>query len=108
MHPLDKNAVPMEKLLPCKSFRDETPMFKMQSIRPGKEAVNEYLWAKSESTSTTAPCKCKCGKQNSTTPKPKPGGKLLTSDAYIEALKIYNAQKKSKAPSSSRTNLPHF
>jgi len=106
VHPLNKNAVPMEKLLPCESFRDETPMLKMQSIRAGKEAVDEYLRAKSESTSTTAPCKCKCGKQNSTTPKLKPGGKLLTSDAYIEALEIYDAQKKSKAPSSSRTNLP--
>ncbi|KAH3695848.1 hypothetical protein DPMN_083306 [Dreissena polymorpha] len=52
------------------------------------------------------PCKCKCGKQNSTTPKPKPGGKLLTSDAYIEALEIYDAHKKSKAPSSSMKNLP--
>ncbi|KAH3870317.1 hypothetical protein DPMN_033499 [Dreissena polymorpha] len=96
----------MEKLLPCESFQDETPMLKMQSIRAGKEAVDEYLRLKSESTSTTAPCKCKCGKQNSTTPKPQPGGKLLTSDAYIEALEIYDAQKKSKAPSSSRTNLP--
>ncbi|KAH3882804.1 hypothetical protein DPMN_006749 [Dreissena polymorpha] len=44
--------------------------------------------------------------ENPTTQKPKPFGKLLTSDAYIEALQLYDAQKKSKAPSSSRTELP--
>ncbi len=59
VHPLNKNAVPLEKLLPCESFRDETPMLKMQSIRCGKKAVDEYLRVKSESDSTTTPCKCK-------------------------------------------------
>ncbi|KAH3814904.1 hypothetical protein DPMN_143421 [Dreissena polymorpha] len=73
----------MEKLLPCEMFRDDTPMLKMQLIRAGIEAVDEYLREKSESASTTAPCKCKCGKQIPTSPKSKPGGKLLTSDKDV-------------------------
>ncbi|KAH3815396.1 hypothetical protein DPMN_143918 [Dreissena polymorpha] len=69
VYPLNKNAVPSEKLVPCESFRDSTPLQKIRAVRAGKQAVEEYLRAKTESPTITT---WRCQKKMSA--KQKPGG----------------------------------
>ncbi|KAH3749404.1 hypothetical protein DPMN_183902 [Dreissena polymorpha] len=95
VYPLNKNAVPSEKLVPCESFRDSTPLQKLQAERAGKQAVEEYHRAKTESPTPTT---CRCQKKMSA--KPKPGGKLITSDAYIEEVEMFDAKKNANAVTS--------
>jgi len=92
VYPLNKNAVPSEKLMPCESFRDSTPLQKIKAVRAGKQAVDDYLQSKSEAPTTNTSCKCQ--KKMTTNPKSKPGGKMITSDAYIQEVETYDAQKK--------------
>ncbi|KAH3892513.1 hypothetical protein DPMN_016631 [Dreissena polymorpha] len=79
VYPLNKNAVPSEKLVPCDSFRDSKLLQKLQAVRAGKQVVEEYLRAKTESPTPTT---CRCQKKMSA--KSKPGGKLISIDSYIE------------------------
>ena len=87
VYPLNKNAVPSEKLMPCESFRDSNSLQKLQAVWAGKQAVEEYLRAKTEAPT---PITCRCQKKISANTKPKPGGKLITSDAYIEEVEMYS------------------
>ena len=97
VYPLNKNAVPSEKLMPCESFRDSNSLQKLQAVWAGKQAVEEYLRAKTEAPT---PITCRCQKKISANTKPKPGGKLITSDAYIEEVEMYDAKKNVNAVTS--------
>ncbi|KAH3836539.1 hypothetical protein DPMN_109911 [Dreissena polymorpha] len=96
VYPLNKNAVPSEKLMPCESFRVSNSLQKLQAVQAGKQAVEEYLRAKTEAPTSIT---CRCQQKISVNTKPKPGGKLVTSDAYIEEVEMYDAKKKMPIPS---------
>ena len=41
--PLSPEKVPMQKLLPCKSFREEKQLQKVKAMKEGKEAVEQFF-----------------------------------------------------------------
>ena len=48
IYPLNREAVPIEKLFPSEVFRDTTPHLKIAALKSGKDAVDEYLKTKLE------------------------------------------------------------
>lgn len=97
IYPLRKDAVPMERLLPCEAFRDDRPILKARALKAGKEAVDEYLENKLVKQS---PCTCHTAQKASSTSSKKPttGGKEITSMAYIQDLDAYEAEKENARP----------
>ncbi|KAH3726345.1 hypothetical protein DPMN_052207 [Dreissena polymorpha] len=83
--------------MPCESFRDSNSLQKLQAVWAGKQAVKEYLRAKKEAPTLIT---CRCQKKISANTKPKPGGKLITSDEYIEEVEMYDAKKNVNAVTS--------
>ncbi|KAH3810622.1 hypothetical protein DPMN_139016 [Dreissena polymorpha] len=71
--------------MPCESFRDSNSLQKLQAVWAGKQAVEEYLRAKTEAPT---PITCRCQKKISANTKPKPGGKLITSDFPSQSLTV--------------------
>ncbi|KAH3751340.1 hypothetical protein DPMN_185893 [Dreissena polymorpha] len=57
IHPLNKDAVAPERLLPCESFRDTTLVLKVKALQAGRDAVEEYLQKKLASKQQ-ASCTC--------------------------------------------------
>ncbi|KAH3774495.1 hypothetical protein DPMN_175877 [Dreissena polymorpha] len=63
----------------------------------GLQAVEEYL---REKTEAPTPITCRCQQKILANTKPKPGRKLITSDAYIEEVEMYDAKKNATAVTS--------
>ncbi|KAH3805296.1 hypothetical protein DPMN_133594 [Dreissena polymorpha] len=62
IYPLDGNAVEREKLFPCESFTDNTPVQKVKAMKKGKDAVEAYLKVKMETAEIppSKTCGCAC------------------------------------------------
>lgn len=106
IHPLDKDAVPKNKMLPCEPFRDDTPILKAKAVLAGKQAVDEYLQAKME-TRPKPCCSCQC-KAKAKKNKPNPSGREITSQEFIEEQEIYASQKETVSPTTKKTPAEQF
>lgn len=76
--PMNEDAVPEDKLLPCEAFRDHSPLDKLKAIEGGSAAVDEYLRSELNDTNTNSPSPCKC-KLKRIRKKPNPSGREITS-----------------------------
>ena len=108
IYPLDKHAVTPEKLYPTESYRDKNPLQKIQAMKRGKDAIEEYLSTKyekklTENSDVTYHCPC-CTKGNSRLSKPSAGGKAITESTFIEEITAYETEKEQKLTKKSDKN----
>lgn len=104
--PLNRDAVPKEKLFASEGFRDETPVQKVAALLSGKDAIAKYLQEKAEKGSKKPNCNCKCTCNEPTNKevisKPKPGGKAITEQQFISDMEIHQNEKENINPSSKK------
>jgi hypothetical protein len=96
IYPYNREAIPVDRLLPCESFRDSTPLDKVAAIKQGKEAVQEYLSKKLAMSLSSAATTTTTTKQRVPSRRPPTSGREITSDDYIQEVEVYESEKENR------------
>ena len=96
IHPLKKNIIDNEKLLPCESFREQDPVSKVKAVKAGPERVEIFFKQKEEKIrdlQETNESVCTCNlKRNNTL---NPSGITITGNDYISKLSLLEKKNQS-------------